>query len=119
MKKRFDTEQIKDNAKARVLLFLSIGFLIINLLIFALVLPETKIFSLVLAGAFLVYIPIGLFEKESRFMTYFTRVFEIIVSLTVTLAYIILFNKYFLLILPIIEIAAPILLYFLVFKKRK
>ena len=119
MKDLFDASEIKESAKKRTLLFISVGSLILNLLVFALAIPETRVISLVLAGAFLIYIPIGLFEKESNLVTYLTRALEITVSLSLTIAYIILFKKYFLLFLPVIEIATPILIYFLVFKRRK
>ena len=98
-------------------LFFSIGFLIINLLIFALVIRETWIVSLILAGVFLIYIPIGYFDKDEEIWQITSRVLEILTSLSLSLAYILLFGKFWLLFLPVIEVAATLLFYVYVYRR--
>ncbi len=97
-------------------LFFSIGFLILNLLIFSLVMSEARMISLVLAGAFLVYIPFGYFDKEDRIWQIVARVLEVLTSVSLTFAYILLFGKLWLLFLPVLEIGAVILFYVYVYK---
>ena len=98
-------------------LFFSIGFLVFNLLIFALVMREAWIISLILAGVFLIYIPIGYFDKEEQIWLICSRVLEIITSVALSFAYILLFRKFWLLFLPILEIGAGILFYIFVYRK--
>lgn len=98
-------------------LFLSIGFLVINLLIFALVMREAWIMSLILAGVFLVYIPIGYYDKQEEIWIICSRVLEVITSISLSFAYILLFGKFWLLFLPILEMACGILFYIFVYRK--
>ena len=97
-------------------LFFSIGFLILNLIIFAFVIRESVIFSLVLAGIFLIYIPMGCIDKAEPIWVKCSRVLEIILALALTLAYILLFKKFWLLFLPALEIFLTLLFYFKVYK---
>ena len=97
-------------------LFFSIGFLVLNLLIFSLVMSEARIISLVLAGIFFVYIPIGYFDKQERIWQICSRVLEIMTSISLSFAYIFLFGKLWLLILPVLEITAAILFYMYVYR---
>ena len=97
-------------------LFFSIGFLIINLLIFALVMSVAWKMSLILAAVFTVYIPIGYFDKQEQIWEITSRVLEILTSLSLSLAYILLFGKFWLLFLPVIEVAAAILFYIFVYR---
>ena len=98
-------------------LFLSIGFLIFNLLIFALVMRESWMVSLILAGIFLIYIPIGYYDKQEEIWMVCSRVLEMVMSVALTFAYILLFGKYWLLFLPLVEIAAFVLFYIFIYKK--
>ena len=98
-------------------LFFSVGFLILNLLIFALVIPKTWIVSLILAGVFLIYIPIGYFDKEEEIWIICSRVLEIVTAIALSLAYILLFEKFWLLFLPVLEVAAGILFYIFVYRR--
>ena len=84
-------------------LFFSMGCLAFNLLIFALVMKEVWIMSLVLAGLFLVYIPIGYYDKQEEFWITVSRVLEIATAFSLSLAYILLFGKFWLLFLPIYD----------------
>lgn len=97
-------------------LFFSIGFLVLNLLIFSLVMSEARMISLVLAGIFFIYIPIGFFDKEERIWLICSRVLEILTSISLSLAYILLFGKFWLLFLPALEIAAAVLFYLYVYR---
>ena len=98
-------------------LFFSIGFLILNLIIFAFVIRESLVFSLVLAGIFLIYIPIGALDKTEPIWIKCSRVLEIIMALALSLAYIILFKEFWLLFLPAAEFAVGILFYLIVYKR--
>ncbi len=97
-------------------LFFSVGFLIINLLIFALVMSESLVISLVLAATFLIYLPIGYYDKQEEIWIICSRVLEVITSISVSLAYILLFGEFWLLFLPILEISGGILFYIFVYR---
>ena len=99
-------------------LFFSMGLLIINLLIFSLVMREAWILSLILAGVFLIYIPIGYTDKQELIWMRCSRILEMVVAVTLSVAYILLFGKFWLLFLPIIEIAGTILFYVFVYRKK-
>ena len=97
-------------------LFFSIGFLVLNLLIFSLVMSEARMLSLVLAGIFFIYIPIGYFDKQEHIWQICSRALEILTSVSLSFAYVLLFGKFWLIFLPILEIAAGILFYVYVYK---
>lgn len=99
-------------------MLITIGSLILNLLIFALVIRDSAIISLVLAAAFLIYVPVCLFDDQEGFVMWCARIFEIIVALALTISYIFLFKKFLLLILPIFEIAGAILFYIFVYRRN-
>lgn len=118
MKKDFD-DSISDFKYAfieKFTLFFSIGFLIFNLLIFTLVMREAWLISLILAGVFLIYIPIGYFDKQEEIWMVTSRVLEVLTSVALSFAYILLFGKFWLLFLPILEIAAGVLFYVFVYR---
>jgi len=98
-------------------LFFSIGFLILNLIVFAIVMRDAWVLSLVLAGIFLIYLPIGATDRAEPIWIRCSRVLEIIMSIALSLAYILLFKKFWLLFLPVLEIATVILFYFFVYKR--
>ena len=97
-------------------LFFSMGYLVFNLLIFALVMSEVWILSLVLAGLFFVYIPIGYYDKQEEFWITVSRILEIVTAFCLSLAYILLFKKFWLLFLPAIEIAGAVLFYVFIYR---
>ncbi len=99
-------------------LYFSIGFLILNLLLFAFIMSETLILSVILAGVFLIYIPIGAADKAEPIWVKCSRVLEIIMSLALSLAYILLFKKFWLLFLPAAEIAITLIFYLAVYRKN-
>ena len=107
-----------ERVKEKISMLFSIGALILNLLTFALFIRESATVSLILAGAFLSYIPFSLFDDQEGFLMWCVRIAEILASLFVTLAYILLFAKLWLLILPIIEIAGVILFYIFVYRRN-
>ena len=118
MKKEIDdsVSGFKYSVIERFTLFFSMGALVFNLLIFSLVMSEARAISLVLAGVFLVYIPYGYFDKEGRLWQICSRVLEIVTSVALSFAYILLFGKFWLIILPVIEIAGAILFYVYVYR---
>ena len=97
-------------------LFFSIGFLVLNLLIFSLVMSEARMISLILAGIFFIYIPIGYFDKQEHIWQICSRALEILTSASLSFAYVLLFEKFWLIFLPILEIAAGVLFYVYVYK---
>lgn len=107
---------LKNSFIEKFTLYFSIGFLIINLIVFAVVIRESLILSLVLAGIFLIYIPIGAVDKAEPVWIKCSRVLEVIMSLALTLAYILLFKKFWLLVLPAVEISIVIIFYFSVYR---
>lgn len=107
---------LKNSFIEKFTLYFSIGFLIINLIVFAVVIRESLILSLVLAGIFLIYIPIGAIDKAEPVWIKCSRVLEVIMSLALTLAYILLFKKFWLLVLPAVEISIVIIFYFSVYR---
>lgn len=104
--------------KKKMLLLISMASLVLNLLIFALAIKDIRVFSFVLAGVFLIYTAIEFFDKKIDRWTLPKRILEIVMALGVSVAFIVISTKYWLLVFPILEIALPILYYFLVHKKR-
>lgn len=113
-------EEIWDDFKyafiEKFTLFMSIGFLIFNLLLFALFMRESWKVSLILAAVFLIYVPIGYYDKQEEIWIICSRVLEVIMSLALTLAYILLFRKFWLLFLPVLEGAGMVLFYVFVYR---
>ena len=103
--------------RRNLILIFSVGSLVLNLLVFALVFPDIRGFSLILALGFAIYFPIALLSQKGDLVKLLTRALEVLTALAVTVLYIIISQKYFLFILPVIEIAAPIVLNFLVFER--
>ena len=108
----------KELLKKKMLLLISMASLVFNLLIFALAIKEIRVFSLILAGVFFVYTAVEFFDKKIDRWTLPKRILEIVMALAITIAFIVISDKFWILVFPILEIALPLLYYFLIHKRR-
>ena len=79
----------------RILHILSSTFLVVNLIVFAILLPDIRIWTLGLAFCFIAYIFLQLFDKRKDQWAWWVIVFGIVLSLAVPVCYILLFDLYF------------------------
>lgn len=108
----------KELLKKKMLLLISMASLVLNLLIFALAIKEIRVFSLILAGVFFIYTAVEFFDKKIDRWTLPKRILEIVMALAITIAFIVISDKFWILVFPILEIALPLLYYFLIHKRR-
>ena len=99
MKKNYDyyitpqnTPQIKSK---RILHILSNTCLVINLIVFAILIPNIRLWTLGLACLFIAYIFLQLFDKRKYQWAWWVIIFGIVLSIAISVCYIILFDLYF------------------------
>lgn len=115
MKKNYDywvtpqnTPQFKSK---RILHILSNTCLVINLIIFAILLPDVRLWTLGLAFVFTAYLFLQLFDKRKDQWAWWGIIFDVFISIAVSLCYILLFNLY----LYFIVIATQIIISIIIF----
>ncbi len=79
----------------RFLHLLSNGWLVINLLVFAVLLPDIRVWTLCLAAVFAGYAIILLFDKRKSEWAWWSIVTGTIISIAVSAGYVIVFELYF------------------------
>ena len=79
----------------RLLHILSSSCLVVNLVVFAILLPDIRLWTLGLALFFLAYTFLQLFDKRKDQWAWWVIVFGIVLSLAVPVCYILLFDLYF------------------------
>jgi len=79
----------------RFLHLLSNGWLVINLLVFAVLLPDIRVWTLCLAAVFAGYAIILLFDKRKGEWAWWSIIVEIIISIALSVCYILVFALYF------------------------
>ena len=95
----------------RILHILSSTCLVINLIVFAILLPDIRLWTFGLSFVFLSYIFLQLFDKRKDQWAWCGIIFGIVLSLTISVCYILLFDLY----LYFIVIAAQIIISTIVF----
>ena len=95
----------------RILHILSNTCLVINLIIFAILLPDVRLWTLGLAFVFTAYLFLQLFDKRKDQWAWWGIIFDVFISIAVSLCYILLFNLY----LYFIVIAAQIIISIIIF----
>lgn len=101
----------------RILHILSSTFLVVNLIVFVILLPDIRIWTLGLAFCFIAYIFLQLFDKRKDQWAWWVIIFGIVLSIAISVCYILLFDLY----LYFIVIAAQIIIstaVFCLFKKK-
>jgi len=115
MKKNYNyfvTPQNTPQFKLKCLLhILSITCLIVNLIVFAILIPDIRLWTLGLAFVFAAYIFLQLFDKRKDQWAWWVIIFGIFLSIAVSVCYVILFDLY----LYLIVIAAEILISTIIF----
>ena len=109
-----NTPQFKSK---RILHILSNTCLVINLIVFAILLPEIRLGTLGIAFVFTAYLFLQLFDKRKDQWAWWVIIFGIVLSIAVSVCYVLLFDLY----LYLIVIAAQIIISTVVFciLKRK
>ena len=110
MKKNYDhyvTPQNMPQFKLkRILHILSNACLVVNLIVFAILIPYVRLWTLGLAFVFLAYTFLQLFDKRRDQWAWWVIIFGIVISIAVSVCYVILFDFY----LYLIVIAAQIII---------
>lgn len=117
MKKYNFQQHIPDYNKKRLLHLLSSGTLIVNLFVFAILLPDVRAWTLGLAAVFAAYAIVFLFDNRKDEWAWWCIVFGIIVSVAISVCYILLFSLYPYLAIMGAEIMVSGII-FCVFKKK-
>ena len=121
MKKNYDyyvtpqnTPQFKSK---RILHILSSTCLVINLIVFAILLPEIRLWTLGIAFVFTAYLFLQLFDKRKDQWAWWVIIFGIVLSLVISVCYILLFDLYLYFIVIAIQIIVSTI-GFCIFKRK-
>ena len=121
MKKNYNyfvTSQNTPQFKLKCILhILSSICLVINLIVFAILLPDIRLWTLGLAFVFLAYTFLQLFDKRRDQWAWWVIIFGIVLSLAIPICYILLFDLYLYFIVMAIQIIISTIL-FCVFKRK-
>ena len=79
----------------RLLHILSSSCLVVNLVVFAILLPDIRLWTLGLALCFLAYTFLQLFDKRKNQWAWWVIIFGIALSIAISVCYILLFDLYF------------------------
>ena len=101
----------------RLLHLLSNGFLVVNLVVFAVLLPDVRGWTVGLAAIFAAYTVLLFFDKRKREWTWWNLVFMTVVTIAISVCYILLFDLYFYFAIVGAEIILSSLLFFVLKKK--
>ena len=99
----------------RILHILSNACLVINLIAFAILLPEIRLWTLGLAFVFTAYLFLQLFDKRKDQWAWWVIIFGIVLSLAISVCYILLFDLY----LYFVVIAAQVIISTVIFGMLK
>ena len=78
----------------RILHILSSTCLVINLIVFAILLPEIRLWTLGIAFVFTAYLFLQLFDKRKYQWAWWVIIFGIVLSIAVSICYVLLFDLY-------------------------
>ena len=101
----------------RILHILSNTCLVINLIIFAILLPEIRLWTLGIAFVFTAYLFLQLFDKRKDQWAWWVIIFGIVISLVISVCYILLFDLYLYFIVIAIQIIVSTIV-FCIFKRK-
>ena len=101
----------------RILHILSSACLVINLIVFAILLPDIRLWTLGLAFVFLAYAFLQLFDKRRDQWSWWDIIFGIVLSIAVSVCYVLLFDLYLYFIVIALQIIVSSTV-FCIFKKR-
>ena len=101
----------------RILHILSNTCLVINLIVFAILLPEIRLWTLGIAFVFTAYLFLQLFDKRKNQWAWWVIIFGIVLSLVISVCYILLFDLYLYFIVIAIQIIVSTIV-FCIFKRK-
>ncbi len=101
----------------RILHILSNTCLVINLIVFAILLPDIRLWTLGLAFIFIAYTLLQLFDKRRDEWDWWVIVFGIILSVAVSVCYVILFDLYLYFIILAVQIIVSTVVFYILKKK--
>ncbi len=98
MKKSYDDLITAQNTSCiklkRLLHVISNAALVINLVVFAILLPDVRLWTFALAGVFVLYTVVMLFDKRKSEWAWWGIIFGIAVVFCISICYVILFKLY-------------------------
>ena len=101
----------------RILHILSNTCLVINLIVFAILLPEIRLWTLGIAFVSTAYLFLQLFDKRKDQWAWWDIIFGIVLSLVISVCYILLFDLYLYFIVIAIQIIVSTIV-FCIFKRK-
>ena len=102
----------------RILHILSSTCLVINLIIFAILLPNIRLWTLGLAFCFLAYTFLQLFDKRKDQWAWWVIIFGIVLSLAISVCYIILFDLYLYFVVIAVQVIISTVIFGMLKRKR-
>lgn len=114
-------EKIKAKRKFKLKCILHIASntcLIINLIVFAILLPDMRLWTFGLAFFFLAYTFLQLFDKRKYQWAWWVIIFGIFISIAVSVCYVLLFDLYLYLIVIAAQIMISTIIFCILKKKR-
>ena len=103
----------------RLLHILSSSCLVVNLVVFAILLPDIRLWTLGLALCFLAYTFLQLFDKRKDQWAWWVIIFGIILSIAIPVCYILLFDLYLYFIIIASQIIISTAIVYIYKTKRK
>ena len=101
----------------RLLHILSSSCLVVNLVVFAILLPDVRLWTLGLTFVFIAYTLLQLFDKRRSEWNLWGIIFDVFISIAVSLCYILLFNLYLYFIVITTQIIISIIIFCILTKK--
>ncbi len=121
MKKKYDyyvspqnTPQFKEK---RLLHIISNACLVINLIVFAILFPDIRLWTIGLAFVFTAYLFLQLFDRRKDQWAWWVIIFGIVLSIAIPVCYILLFDLYLYFAVIGVQFIISSVIYY-VFKKR-
>lgn len=95
MNKYSPQRKIPDFHRKRLVHLLSCGVLAVNLLVFAILLPDVRAWTLGVAAVTVAHAVLLLFDRRKSEWAWWCMVFEAVVAVGILLGYVLLFELYF------------------------
>lgn len=122
MKKDYDYYVSPRNSphlkKHKFIHVLSFGLLAIDLVIFAILLPEIRAYTVALAVLFASFAIMKLFDRRKQEWAWWIAIFEIILAVGICVCYVLLFELYFFFTVLILECVVSVVAYIIASKKK-
>ena len=94
-----------------------IAHVVINLIVFAILLPQIRLWTLGLAFSFLAYTFLQLFDKRKDQWAWWVIIFGIVLSIAISVCYVLLFDLYLYFIVIVTQVIISTVIFCILKKK--